>query len=576
MQQANQVAAASDQQRGSAQAAAAGARSDLLKIHQLIDLRDKPISLSSDDIGWSRVRAGASNCICCCANGSITLVTTDDSYILDHIPLDEIQAAQANSSLAYLALSNRNKIAIIDLVESSLQPRGSQASIKSAGSARLRNCTKVVNLASRGQSMADVLLWRWIDESVLGILTHEALYTCPVEQTRINHPAASALDRASQLLAIERVCDLHPNLSRLCQVTGIQRDDSTNLYAITGLYSSSLQTNDQTSIDTTTSSPPVKPVSVASHWLGSPSISPSPSSATSTSSPSLRHNFNSVPGRLSQLANNNNHLESSRQALDGRRMDLNHNQLPPQPEQEDEILGLVQIHCRMRNRSQLIRAQAATFASLPVDLDAHPKTTSTTLIAANRGDDKLRVHFIGMATSSDLTTSGQNSSPSFRLNPLADGNRFDFPTSIVCSTFEHSAGQLHVAMVTTKHGQLFVCSVSNGTILFNARITQSLISSTVLEQRTGGLMAICRDGKVLLVQLNAERLARLLEESRSIRHIPSYDLLIPQGRQTIDASIQNLSVECSRFERQISPESAPNADQGPLNMGLDVIESTRL
>lgn len=226
-------------------------KSDLIEINTLIDLTDKPIGLTREEIGWSKVRSNASNCICCCCNNSITLVTTNDSYILDHVPLDNIQFAQTNASLQYLALSNHVKIAIIDLVDNDIR---NQYRRKSSGSGsgssniyngknnsmnnnKLATETKIVNLSAHGLTMNDIIFWRWLNNNCLAILSYEALYTCSMSQQHINHPAYTAFSNRSRYLSMHKVLDAHEYLTALCQVTDIHQDVSGNLFAISSLYS---------------------------------------------------------------------------------------------------------------------------------------------------------------------------------------------------------------------------------------------------------------------------------------------------------------------------------------------------
>ena len=597
-------------------------RRNIVKIHQLIDLTDKPIRMKKDEISCSQVRATGSNCICCCFDNSISLVTTNDSYIIDYIPLDSIQSAQANSSLQYLAMSNKHKIAIIDLVEnhdssrehSSLSSSSLSSSISctissssSPSSPRsplssssppspnnnngsnnklTRSSAKVVNLASKGLTMDDVLHWRWIDESCLALITQEALYICPVDQTQINHPALTALARSSQLLSIEKVCDINRNLaSKFCRITDIQRDASSNLYAISALCRSSdfYQANYSPDISTSTTNSPTQLPAAAHYHYRLPSFNSS----------TLKHSFSSVPGRLSQLVHNERSFDSIKSANSStasetlnKSIDQTH-QLSIAPletgDDEDELCGLVQIHCKVRDRSQLIQVHAVAFASCPTTLDSSVASSdngqangngtsessmmaseqlSTTLIAATRVEDKLRVHFIGMVTSEDLTTNGQYASPSTKFH-RPDENKFDFPVSIVCSTINGDA-KLHVAMIATKYGQLYVCSVVYGTILFDVRVSYDVISSTVVESKTSGLMCICRNGQVLLVEFDSDKLGQLLDESRCLRPIPSFDFL----------NSDYFTSDSNRNHRRITHDNSPQSQQDSID--LEVLISTKL
>lgn len=543
---------------------------DLVEISQLIDLTDKPIGLARDEIGWSRVRSNGSNCICCCCNNSITLVTTDDSYVLDHVPIDNIQYAQTNSSLQYLAMSNNRKIAIIDLVDNDIKCGCGFSSTNN----NLTSETKVVNLAAHSLTMSDVIFWRWLDDTTLAILTYQALYLCSVNQQHINHPAYTAFYNRSRYLSMHKIFEIHQNLSALCQVTDIQRDATGNLYAISSLYSASSL---------------LPKLTTSSNTLQHPITNVSHNFASSTT---LRPSFGSMPSKLSQLAGNEQTYESlkSDHMMFGTRTANNqaaNSNLTPS-NNEDEVGGLVQIFCKVRDRSQLIQAHALTFTSSSPEYEAmtvndrnHTQNKSPTiLVAANKFcTNQMRVHFIEMATLIDknMHTGGQSASP---VTSFERYSSKDFPTSIVCSHVDSGdASRLHVALITTKHGQLFVCSVTHSTILFNTTITHDIISSTILESNTQGLMVICRNGQVLLVKLNLTRLMKLLEESKTLRHISSAHNLLASMNAEIDG-IQHKKPADSRT----TPSRRDGLDQtvsnnqlsASLDTGLEVLISTKL
>lgn len=476
---------------------------NVIEVGQLIDLTDKPVELDRDQIGWARVRSSASNCICCCINNSITLVTTESSYTLDRIPLDEIRSAQASPNLQYLAMSNEHKLAIIELVDSRLSPDLNNNHGMAVSMSHLRE-TRLVDLAGQRLSMHQVTFWRWLDDTTLAILSHDSLYTCQVDQVCIKHPAQSALSNSVQLLAIERIFDIHEHLSDFCQITDVYRDPSTSLYAISSLYSAgSLGSLSLSSRQFQTSNG-------LSHGL------------------SLRPSFGSMPSRLSQLAHNN-------RSFDSLRFDLSNEQPPARvlsstrssdnsaPTTELEICGFVQVFCALRQRSQLIQAHAVSFTSIEL-----LGRQASVMVAANKVGPRMRVHFVEMATPDNSPSSASlNVSATCRFNKHSEG---DFPTYIVCShvpTGDSSAGKLktlHLAMVVTKHGQLFICSVMHGTILFNTSIINDTISSAVLDNKTQGLSVVCRNGQVLLIRPNVEQLVPLLNARKSMRCTsPAYE-----------------------------------------------------
>lgn len=544
---------------------------DLIEISQLIDLTDKPIGLTRDEIGWSKVRSNASNCICCCHNNSITLVTTDDSYILDHVPLDNIQFAQTNSSLQYLALSNHRKIAIVDLVDNDLN-----YNCNSRSNNNLMSETKVVNLAAYGLTMNDIIFWRWLDDTNLVILSYEALFICSIDQQHINHPAYTAFSNRSRYLSMEKIFEVHQNLSALCQVNDVQRDITGSIYAISSLYSTSniLKLN--------------SPISFH-HNLNNNSMNHSNTLSSST----LRPSFGSMPSRLSQLVNNeysSDSLRSDHHLFDsGSRK----NHTSPTNSTDDEICGLVQIYCKVRDRSQLIQAHAVTFTNprpmFSLSNSSNRKTmvqsgtnefnveqgNPTILVAANKIGNQMRVHFTEMATAdSTFSSPVQSASPTSRFDHLTDR---DFPTSIVCSHVESDGtNKLHVALITTKYGQLFVCSVTHSTVLFNTSITNDIISSTVQEKATQGLMVICRNGQVLLVNLNLFNLTRLLDESKTLRHIKSCTSILNSSDVENNNDITSNEGQPDDLVRSSSADETQNQRGKSLDFDSEILVSTRL
>lgn len=542
---------------------------NLIEVSQLIDLTDKPIGLTRDEIGWSKVRSNSSNCICCCSNNSITLVTTDDSYILDHVPIDNIQFAQTNSSLQYLALSNHRKIAIIDLVDNDINYNCNRANNN------LMSETKVVNLAAYGLTMNDIIFWRWLDDTSLVILSFDALYICSIDQQHINHPAYTAFSNRSRYLPMQKIFQVHQNLSSLCQVNDVQRDDSGKIYAISSLYSTSNLLKMQPSNNTHHSTN--SPINYSNSTGGSGTLRPS---------------FGSMPSRLSQLVNNeysSDSLKSDHHFFDNCR---NHT-LSLASCSDDDTCGLIQVYCKVRDRSQLIQAHAITFtcprpmyslsqtksevlrqkkdAVSSNELQQHniEQSNPTIMITANKIGEQMKVYFTEMASIENYSSPGQSASPTVRFDHLSDK---DFPTSITCSHVKPGGGNnnLHLALITTKHGQLFVCSVTHSTILFNTSITNDIISSTILESSTQGLMVICRNGQVLLVQLNLTNLLKLLDESKTLRHIKSMSNILECNNNNIRSSRIGDEKPSSSGEANVDQECSVS-DYDP-----EVIISTRL
>lgn len=539
-------------------------RHEFIEVTRLIDLTDKPIRLTRDEISPSKVRSTSSNCICCCSNNSITLVTTKDSYIIDHIPLENVEFGQTNPGLNYLAISNHRKLVVIELIDSNIPDQHEKQSSRLN---RPKSEVKMVNLPEHGITMNDVVHWRWIDDETLAILTVESLYTCAIHQAQINHPAYTALSDRSRLISMEKVCDVHYNLTRMSQITSIQCDSTRNLYLVSGIYSAESNQGHLTNANNT-----------ANHLH----TNDSNHHRSDNSKPKLRPSFGSMPSRLSQLVYSDQSVSGTlRKSL----LSLQLNEGP--------VEGYVQVYCRMRDRTQLIQAHTATFTHKVSQVDDVDKTL---LIACTKIGSRMRVNFIEMATPDNpIPSSGQNWSPLTSFDSL-DGQ--DFPTTIVCSHLIQDHGfQLPVAMMTTKHGQLYVFSILHGTKLFQTRITCEIISSAILEKETNGLMAICRSGQVLLVKLVHTKVSKLLSEKRKfVRNTLSSsqhasmdaiaecqsenDKHISYDDESIDNNNSSSSVrrQPSLTNSADSNSSLTNNDNksSSLDTGLEVLISTRL
>jgi hypothetical protein len=595
--------------------------SDLVKISQLIDLTDKPIRLAQDEICASQVRASASNCICCCCNNSITLVTTDESYVLDHIPFDNITMGQANASLQYLALANDNRLGVIDLIESDACRLGVSANFEHKHGRDARSSIKLVDLASVGLTMRDILLWRWIDDNTLALVSRKALYVCQVDGTHISHPALTALNRVpTQLLSLQHVCSIHPDLADdSCRITDVHRDASTNLYAVSGICrrptkpAVKLKPSQRTSSIHYGKSRPAK-------------TNNNNNNNNDVAAANLRPNSFSVPGRLSMLANHNDEQHSSNGSIKSenffsieslRRATkiCQPNPFAKRPgaqsvglgggcgqqkaDEEGELSGITQIHCRLRDCSQLIRAHSVAFATTTAATSCYDRTSDcsmtcgesddddervswTTLVAANRIEDKLKVYFIGMATTSDLSTSGQNVSRSLEFNRSHEG-KLDIPVAIVCSKLDPDNEKTHAAMIVTRFGHLIVCSVAQGSILFNVQISNHPICGAILEDKSAGIMVICNNGQVLLVRVDEEKFYRLLKETRG-DHMRGAELVYYY------ASSSNIDDSCSEAESAIvasqnrsdsrdtetGPQRRVSEETESVDTGIEIVISTRL
>lgn len=270
--------------------------------------------------------------------------------------------------------------------------------------------------------MNDIIFWRWLDDTTLAILSYDALYTCSITQQQISHPAYTALSNRSHYLSMQKAFDCHQHLSSVCQVTDIQRDISGNLFAISSLYSTSslLKLN-------TPQPPTTGQRSNFSHILGggggSGNNAAAPNSSGSTAT--LRPSFGSVPSRLSQLANNDQSFDSlkSEYLFDTQTNQRNPAQASQMSTLGDEICGLIQVHCKLRDRSQLIQAHAITF-TYPIQQQNHqsqqPRKRPSILVAANKIGSQMRVHFVEMATADNYPASGQNGSTTSRFDRFSE------------------------------------------------------------------------------------------------------------------------------------------------------------
>lgn len=588
---------------------------DLIKINQLIDLTDRPISLERDEICWSNVRTSASNCICCCCNGSLTLVTTDESYVLDQIPLDNIETGQANSSLQYLALANDKQLVVLDLIENCLCCHVVSRTV--ANDQHLhrerRSCKRLIDLDSIGLTMQDIIFWRWVDEVTLALVSAEALFVCRIDEIHIGHPATTALNRLpTQYLSLERVCDLHVDLTGHCQISDVSRDPSGNLYAITGICQ--LRPVDPKSghhLRYVAKLVPTFNTSRRHREINNSLKVPNPMSK-------LKHNSRSVPGHLSSMVcDYERHQQptvtklSNFSSIDSLRR-ISSSKLPQLDsllksscsqttvtglECREEIRGATQIYCRLRDRTQVIQAHAVAFTTIStldcsdtgscesssvktVDRDSMDEIAPswTTLVAASRVEDVIKVYFIGMATTADLTTSGQNTSRSLEFSSYYD-DKMDFPIKVVCTKLDSTNDRTHAAMIVTKFGHLIVCSIKQSSILFSVHVHHDPISDAVLEDKSRGVMLISENGRVLLVKIREDKFCQILDEKRTFRHsLPQNYTSDSIKRQLLPEFAPTLEIDSIGSDSPSLAKSPPaeSVDSDSINSGIEILISTKL
>lgn len=72
---------------------------------------------------------------------------------------------------------------------------------------------------------------------------------------------------------------------------------------------------------------------------------------------------------------------------------------------------------------------------------------------------------------------------------------YDFPVKIICSV------KLSLVYVVTKLGTLFVYDLESAVFILSQRIAADIIFEATLDHETQGIIAISRNGQVLLVEL---------------------------------------------------------------------------
>lgn len=85
---------------------------------------------------------------------------------------------------------------------------------------------------------------------------------------------------------------------------------------------------------------------------------------------------------------------------------------------------------------------------------------------------------------------------------------FDFPVALVCSP------QLGVIYVMSKHGSIYVYELETATsILPKIRISLDIIFDAKLDGETQGVIALVRNGQVLLIDLHISKLLDYLNDT---------------------------------------------------------------
>lgn len=473
---------------------------DLVEIKELVKLTD--VGLMRDDISWAKVKSTSSRCICCCSNSTIKLITDQESYefLLDTDILANCDCAQVNENMQHIAISNENKIIIIDLIDDTR--------------CEYANIVREVNLSANGLTMRDVIHWQWIDQVTLGIITQQHVYTCCITQPQINHFAHSAITNRSKSLNLNKEFDCDQKLTTLCQITSIQRDATCNIFALSGLTT----------------------------YLEYQKKSNTCSTLTSN--------------RFSFMTND---------SLDNYQSDSREGSI------EENICGLVQIYCCIRKRSQTIEAHAVAF-STPLN---KPKSKNkilvptnanhTTLIAANKIGESIKVYFIDMPTVAN-TMCQRDPTQTIKIN--SRWSDCDVPTSIVCARQK----ELNLAYITTKYGQMLVCDTTNSDILFQVTITSDIICCTVAEKNGQGIYVISRDGQVILVKVILDRLLNYIGGKYRNKHL---EKTLLKALDMAGVNNHRLSSELNEFRDKKHLNKSMDAR---LDCALNVedLESTKL
>lgn len=176
---------------------------------------------------------------------------------------------------------------------------------------------------------------------------------------------------------------------------------------------------------------------------------------------------------------------------------------------DGEIGGKIQIYSHSYGQSQCIESHSCAFASYQFDDSEH---CSTLLITAKRQKDsswKLHIIELGPIPNGNLTHKSINqilTAHTERYGANVRGQTEDIPTQIVCDN------QIGLIYLLSKYGSFYICDLQTGVPLYYDSISDwtdgQAIFSFAYDSTTDSLVAICRNGQVLTIQLSLTALIR--------------------------------------------------------------------
>lgn len=193
-----------------------------------------------------------------------------------------------------------------------------------------------------------------------------------------------------------------------------------------------------------------------------------------------------------------------------------------------EVIGHVQIYSKSYRHSQVIEAHVVNFTTYKFEGN---QCATNVLLAAKRtqlNQAKIYMIELGPVCEGNLALMSRTEVVTWRD---AEDGRYDIPVGIECSN------ELALVFVLSKYGNMYVCDLESGVLISRCPICSDVIFTSYLDYSTQGVIAISRNGQVLLIEIQLAEMISLLNAVPSKQHIAQRLQLVLHERTMNDCDM---------------------------------------
>jgi len=149
-----------------------------------------------------------------------------------------------------------------------------------------------------------------------------------------------------------------------------------------------------------------------------------------------------------------------------------------------------------KKQGQILEGYVGAFCNMPVTDNVSYKNQLFTFVEKKAADPTTRIHVMEIGNPAPGAAKFKRTAE-LQYPPDVQG---DFPVII------HPVEKYGVIYVITKFGYLYVFEAASATLIFRQRITDSWIFASVSNPKTGGAIAINRNGQMLAINVDENNL----------------------------------------------------------------------